>query len=197
MTKTPTTGSTPTQDDAAFEHYLFLRLYFIDFDQARATLREMRSAAPPTRREVSLRDAIVAYCRPFSGNFGANAKHRLHADAFVPQGMRPLHDELVAIRDRMLAHTDLAHHESNVTHFGDGYCVSFKSPDYHSLLLRTDEIESLVASLAERVLNDARACHEEPWFRTRLSPYLRLGSVDLAGKGPGTYIMPAGAHVIQ
>ena len=105
-----------------------------------------------------LREAVVSYARPFSGNRGPTAKNALAATKFVPAIHRALHDELMALRMQILAHTDFTFHQPQLMKWPtDGrpvFPMSLRRPPYESLLARLAAIESLVEAVESR-LHDA------------------------------------------
>ena len=132
----------------ADEHYRFLRLYSVDFSEVRNSLRILRRYRRDDVRYCILRDLIVAYARPFSGNRGDFHKcHRLQI-RFVPTECRQLHDELLALRMKLFAHTDYTYYRPKVarweTQRGAVFPMSFRVPNYRSLLDRTEAILTLV-----------------------------------------------------
>lgn len=141
------------------EHYKFLRLYSIDFDLARGVLRSLRDQTDPTVRRSMLRDVLVTYCRPFSGNRGHLAQHRLSV-SHVPLSQKKLHDELYDLRRQLVAHTDLTAHKPSLVRWqaaaGAVYPMSFKQPLYDELFGRLDEMGKLVEAVDRSVLAEVR-----------------------------------------
>src|SRR5690348_8308954 len=125
------------------EEYGFHRLYSIDFEMAKQACDLLSKQTSDELRYTILRDVVVSYSRPFSGNRGKLVrKHRL-SDATVPNGMSALHAELIALRDQAFAHTD--HEFIKPQHArwprADGsaqYPMSFRVPPYQSMVARID-----------------------------------------------------------
>ncbi|MBL8756739.1 MAG: hypothetical protein JNK15_25810 [Planctomycetes bacterium] len=184
-------------DQQRYEHYLFLRLYGIDFDRARDALTQVDRTDVLHLREAMLRDAIVSYCRPFSGNQGAKGRHRLRADDCVLKSERPLHDELIGLRDQLFAHSDLTYHDPKAMSVGANIMMTFKEADYDSLLPRTAQLRQLIDSVAQHVEREVRQQHTAPWFPGMLErTTLPLGSMNLAGKGPGSFRMTSRVQIM-
>ena len=57
---------------ADMERYYFYRLYVIDFDAAKHTFEVLRRYKRNDIRFYLLRDLVMCYSRPFSGNKGEN-----------------------------------------------------------------------------------------------------------------------------
>lgn len=133
------------------EQYHFLRLYSIDFDTAKHILRVLKRYRRKDVRYCILRDLIVTYCRPFSGNKGDKmTKHTLTAKV-VPKELRPLHNELLNIRNQLFAHTDYTYRQPKVINWSTDtykwFPMQFRGFDYDKLDKRVPEILKLVQSV--------------------------------------------------
>lgn len=131
--------------------YRFLRLYSIDLQIARQTLALLRRYRRIDVRYALLRDAVVAYARPFSGNRDPSGKsHRLPRQ-LVPKAHRPLHDDLLNLRNQLFAHTDFAARRPTVmrwrTDKGFRYPLGFANPPYEEWLRRAQSIILLVQAV--------------------------------------------------
>jgi hypothetical protein len=95
----------------------------------------------------------VSYARPFSGNRGhAGARHSL-PETTVPRAYLSLHRELIALRNNLLAHTDLPRRNPRVKSVVRTIkYVTFSGPDYEGLYRRADGIEALLTVVNE-ILN--------------------------------------------
>lgn len=149
---------------AEFESYRFLRLYSIDLDTAAKAIPVLRRYKRGDVRAALLRDIAVTYARPFSGNRGVkHPKHRLSI-RHVPKVARPLHQELIKLRNRQFAHSDLTIHNPKVARFGTAakpwFPMTFKSFDSQALGRRLQEIEELIVSVARSVNAEARRCEQ-------------------------------------
>ena len=89
-----------------FEEYCFYRLYSIDLDTVRHSLRMLKRYRRQDVRHSILRDIVVGYARPFSGNKGKLFKKYHLSMKSVPSDLRSLHSEMPDVRMRTLAHTD-------------------------------------------------------------------------------------------
>lgn len=110
----------------------------------------------PALRVCILRDAIVTYAKPFSANRGQLYRmHRLTED-FVADAQRPLHRELIILRDQSFAHTDHDFRDPSVSrwHGNDGtpvYLLRFRVVQWLDLNRRSSEIRALVSAVEENV----------------------------------------------
>lgn len=143
------------------EDYLFLRLYSIDLQTAGQTLKAMRELKEDDQITDKgrflgpmLRDVVVTYARPFSGNRRSGNKGPLHRlpETHVPTSSRPLHEEVMRWRKQMVAHTDIDAKDPRVARFGTAekpwFPMAFRAV---SLMPRLAEIESLVAAVESSV----------------------------------------------
>jgi hypothetical protein len=148
--------------DSEGEEYSFLRLYSIDFDMAKQACDLLATQSAPTLQYCILRDIVVSYARPFSGNRGTFLKsHRLPV-ALVPLSMRGLHEELATLRDQVFAHTDQDFRRPQLARIdrsdGSGwYPMGFRNPSYESLLARTAEIRTMIVALEDLVNGEVRS----------------------------------------
>jgi hypothetical protein len=165
MQPEPSETSKPRVSPEEYEDYRFLRLYSIDLDTAAHTLRAMRELMPDEQSSRAngkflspmLRDVIVTYGRPFSGNTGGkHGKHHLPA-AHVPKVQMPLHDRLLTLRNKQFAHSDLGAKNPRVARWGTGeklwFPMSFTHEDYQGLMRQFPEIQALVEAV-ERSVNE-------------------------------------------
>ena len=58
-------------------------------------------------RFLIVRDAIISYARPFSDNNGILLKKWKLPEKFIPKKYKDLHKELINMRDRVIAHSDM------------------------------------------------------------------------------------------
>jgi hypothetical protein len=133
------------------EQYCFYRLYSIDFDTTKHTLRVLKRYRRKDVRYCLLRDIVVSYCRPFSGNKGEEILNHTLNKKVVPKELRPLRDELVKLRNQLFAHTDYTYRQPKVADWStDSYKqfpMSFRGYDYNKLDKRVPEIDKLVVAV--------------------------------------------------
>jgi hypothetical protein len=128
--------------------YRFYRLFSVDLDTARYSLRMLRRYRRSDIRFCILRDLIVSYARPFSGNKGPSGGGHSLSLKYVPAEYRPLHNELLDLRMQVFAHTDFAYHDPRLSKWdtdqGPIFPMSLRRPGYEGLLSRTKRIRELV-----------------------------------------------------
>ena len=99
------------------EQYYFYRLYSIDLDNTKHILRILKRYRRKDVRYCLLRDIVVSYCRPFSGNKGKKISTHTLNKKVVPKELCILHDELVEIRNQLFAHTDYTYRQPKVANW--------------------------------------------------------------------------------
>ena len=140
------------------EHYYFYRLYSIDLDSVKNCLKILKRYSRKDVRYSLIRDIVVSYARPFSGNQGKLlSKHRL-PKKLVPKQYRQLHKELIDARNELFAHTDYKYRRPKVANWSTEshrwFPMSFRGNDYSKLDSRISEIESLVRSVEESLQSE-------------------------------------------
>jgi hypothetical protein len=117
-----------------------------------------------------LRDVIVAYARPFSGNQGLDGsgqKNALSKQEHVPESMLSLHSALIKLRNEQFAHTDLKWYRPAVakwkTDSGPIFPMAFRRPDYEQWIPRLNEIKQLMDAVSKSV--DTKIAELECEFR--------------------------------
>jgi len=155
------TPAAPEMTSLQNEDYLFLRLYSIDFDTALGSLAALDRVTDGDVRVSMLRDIVVTYARPFSGNRGRSIRsHRLSdlLPAVVPQKHEALHAKLIRFRDQLFAHTDLEAYNPNPTKWVQQgratFPMTFWALDY-------DTLNGYAAELADLVKSVDSAVHDE------------------------------------
>jgi hypothetical protein len=133
------------------EQYHFLRLYSIDLDTAKHILRVLKRYRRKDVRYCILRDLIVSYCRPFSSNKGREIRKHALTKKVVPRELRPLHDELIDLRNQLFAHTDYTYRMPKVLNWSTEsyrwFPMQFRGYDYNRLDKRVSEITKLVQAV--------------------------------------------------
>ena len=137
------------------EQYNFYRLYSIDLDNTKHILRILKRYRRKDVRYCLLRDIVVSYCRPFSGNKGKKISTHTLNKKVVPKELRILHDELVEIRNQLFAHTDYTYRQPKVANWSTDsqkwFPMSFRGYDYNKLDKRIPEIYELVVAVEKNL----------------------------------------------
>src|SRR5206468_2537720 len=102
-----------------------------------------------------LRELIVSYARPFSGNQAPSGGGHSLSRKFVPPEHRALHTELLDLRMQVITHSDFTYHDPRVMQWGTGqhsiFPMSFRRPGYKGLLSRAEHIRKLVDAVDARL----------------------------------------------
>ena len=138
------------------DEYEFLRRYSIDFSDAIHSIKIMSRYRSLEVQIPLIRDIVVTYGRPFSGNKSDGlSNHRLSSKVYVPKRFQGLHQELIRLRMQQFAHSDLRYFKPKVKRFpgkrGDFYPMSFAGYDYSGLINRLPEISELIREVEGRV----------------------------------------------
>lgn len=130
------------------EKYKFLRLYDMDFESALWTLKVLRRYKKKDVRYALIRDVIVTYSRPFTESKGFDIGKDFCSVKFDSNDMEKLHDDLLRLRKKLFAHTDLTFKNPKVTNWSTDTCkrfpMSFKGFDYKTLEDKLPEIKRLI-----------------------------------------------------
>ena len=147
--------------DSELAAYGFLRLYSIDLEMARQSCDLLETIRELQARQPILRDAVISYCRPFSGNRAKDGSTHHLSLRFVPTELRGLHEELFDLRMQAFAHTDVEFRNPQIARWprtagGANYLVGFRNPSYDDLLRRIPEIRDLVCQVENSINTKVR-----------------------------------------
>jgi hypothetical protein len=146
--------------DELEQNYVFLRFATADFEQALRSLAMIKRYRREDIVSVLIRDAVVAYGRPFSINRGVLAsKSRLRLpDAFVAMSFRNLHDRSITLRNKVFAHTDLGAVKPQLSRFGTKpnhlYPVRLTPISFVDLKAHAKLLPALVRQVHERTVQE-------------------------------------------
>lgn len=147
------------------EKYYFYRLYSIDLDSTMHALRVLKRYRRKDVRNCLLRDIVVSYSRPFSGNKGEDIPMHILTKRIVPKKLRSLHDELINLRNQLFAHTDYTYRRPKVANWSTPehkwFPMSFRGYDYNKLESRVSEIEELVKSVETNLQSEIDKIHDK------------------------------------
>jgi hypothetical protein len=104
--------------DECEEKYVFYNLATADLDEAAGCLDAIKKYKRGLTRTTMVKNAIIAYSRPFMECKGTNNKiHRLKIKV-VPKEYRTLHKKVLQYRNRIIAHTDLVFRNPKLVKYG-------------------------------------------------------------------------------
>lgn len=146
------------------EKYHFYRLYYIDMDLAQHSLRVLKRYRLKDVRFCLLRDIVVSYARPFTGNKGEKIPRHTLTQRVVPKHLRPLHEELIDARNQLFAHTDLTYRRPKSANWSTAerkwFPMSFRGYDYDKLDRRVDDIENLIRAVTGNLQTEIEQIEE-------------------------------------
>lgn len=143
--------------DAAFGS---LKVYAADLALARRSGELAAGEEDPDVQAALLRDMVVSYGRPFSGNHVARGGLKRIPTTWIPESMAALHAELIQLRDRAFAHSDMDFRKPTVTGFvyspgSFELRLELSDPDLVALRGRWAEVRSLIDAVEARIGSEA------------------------------------------
>ena len=137
-------------DVASQEQYVFHYLTLIDMERARSSLAHLRNATDAHIQEALFRDAVVCYAKAFSGNKNLAGRKVLRMDnSFVSPALAASHQEVLSLRNSLVAHVDLDKQAPNVSvyEFDGQKRVTFSVAGYERIFSShlIDPLDSLAA----------------------------------------------------
>jgi len=133
--------------DACEEKYVFYNLGKEDLNEAAGCLDAIKHYKRGLTSTTMVKNAIIAYSRPFMECKGINNKiHRLKIKV-VPKDYRTLHKKVLQYRNRIIAHTDLVFRNPKLVKYG---IMMKREGDYLSL---GSDMQVLVREVCSAVHN--------------------------------------------
>ncbi len=133
--------------DACEEKYVFYNLAKEDLNEAAGCLDAIKQYKRGLTSTTMVKNAIIAYSRPFMECKGINNKiHRLKIKV-VPKDYRTLHKKVLQYRNRIIAHTDLVFRNPKLVKYG---MMMKREGDYLSL---GSDMQVLVREVCSAVHN--------------------------------------------
>lgn len=131
-----------------------------DIEESIDYLEAYNGNLPPTIRRAILLAAIISYCRPFfqnavGSNNEATTKYKFHAKDLFDKEDRDLHNRLLALRKKVLAHSDFNEKPVSIDHVGKhGYSTSLRVFDLLSIKVKPEEILRLCVKVQRDCRNN-------------------------------------------
>ena len=148
MTSTLEIMSAKHDDQLSLAH-----LSLIDMERVQKSIEFLCGTDDKYLKAALFRDAIISYAKPFSNNRYSNKTTGLRiADSHIPKGLMSAHKELLALRDELVAHTDMTIQKPKIDKYQDdmGHNFSLSASGYETI--HKDH-------LIEPLLTLARAVH--------------------------------------
>jgi hypothetical protein len=157
------TGQRASRKLSDDEMYRLFATYGMDVARALSNVWLLRAQNDDSIRRVLLRDAIVAYARPFSQNRTLSGATHSLTPKVVPRQFARLHRRLLEIRNQLLAHSDLGAVRPVVrqVHMKDIHMITFSEPEYDELS-EPALLEGLFESVHDAILTLGRTVRPIP-----------------------------------
>ncbi len=91
------------------ERYLHFMTCIDDLQRAWTILQDVKKADPKSAYEL----ALVEYSKPYKVSFGNIKKHQWPSPKYAGDDLK-LHERILLLRDKVLAHSDLPHKEAKI-----------------------------------------------------------------------------------
>jgi hypothetical protein len=83
-------------------------LSLIDIQRVQRGIEHIRGSDDKYMKDVLFRDAVISYAKPFRDNRHSDGSRGLRiSDKCIPKELREVHEEILALRDKLIAHTDM------------------------------------------------------------------------------------------
>jgi len=91
------------------ERYIFYWLAMVDMDRVLKCISYIESLEDDFLKDAMVRDAVVSYMRPFSGNEGIHQRKGLKVPtSSIPANLKSQHTEIETYRQKLFAHMDIS-----------------------------------------------------------------------------------------
>lgn len=95
-------------------------LSLIDMERVQKSIEYLGSTDDKYLRAALLRDAVISYAKPFSNNrYSDRTKELQISENHVPKEFKGIHNEVVALRDELIAHTDMTIQNPKIDKYQD------------------------------------------------------------------------------
>lgn len=150
--------------DKVEQDYVFLRFASTDIDQARRSLAMISRYRRHDVIDALVRDAVIAYSRPFIKSKGPFGPNILKCGDVVPRDQRLLHKKAIALRNKVVAHKDLAPLNPALSRWGEkpnhSYWIRLSTAPTTELTLLARELPELIDAVYNRLQCKIRAYRE-------------------------------------
>lgn len=112
-------------------------LALIDMERVQISIEYLRNANEKDLKDALFRDAVVSYAKPFLNNrYSDGTKGLCISKNHVPNELKNIHDEILVLRDKLIAHTDMTLQKPRVDkhqdEMGDNYSLTISG--YENIL---------------------------------------------------------------
>jgi hypothetical protein len=104
-------------------------LALIDMERVQKSIEYLKSTEDEYLKDALFRDAVVSYAKPFLNNHYSNGTKGLCISKnHIPNELENFHNEVIVIRDKLIAHTDMTLQKPRVDKYqdemGDNYSLT-------------------------------------------------------------------------
>lgn len=139
--------STKHDDQLALAH-----LALIDMERAERSVDYLLRSEDKYLKAALFRDAVISYAKPFLSNkFRDGTKGLRISTNHVPSELKNFHDEILALRDELVAHTDMTRQRPVIEKYEDkiGHNFSMTIKGYETI--HEDHLVEPLLKLAKAV----------------------------------------------
>ena len=144
---------------------MFYRMVTGDLDEAYRSLKITRRYRKADVIIALVRDAIVAYARPFSCNKGKFAKKLSLSKKDVPKSLQDFHEKVIDFRNQVFAHSDIPFRGPRLGRLqldsGYIYPISLKGLYYEELVSYIEPLKQLILEVHGSVVEKIKRIENE------------------------------------
>lgn len=142
------------------ERYVFYRMATEDFRLAHRSIAMMSRYKRNDILMVLIRDAIVAYARPFSGNKGNYSRNLSVPKIMVPSDLLDIHRKTMQYRNQVFAHTDIPARDPDLGRWAEGdligYPISTRGFHFETFRDHADPLNRLIVEVSSNLVAEIR-----------------------------------------
>jgi hypothetical protein len=146
------TASLETMNSKHDDQLALAHLALIDMERVQKSIEYLRTTNDEYLRSVLFRDAVISYAKPFTNNrFSDQSKGLRIGNNHVPRELADAHKEVLALRDELIAHTDMTAQKPAVEKYTDevGYNFSMTVSGYE--VIHKDQLVDPLLKLSKAV----------------------------------------------
>ncbi len=129
-------------------------LALIDMERVKRSIGYLQETDDKGVRAALFRDAVISYAKPFTSNRYSDGKKGLRiSENHVPKELLNIHKELVALRDELVAHTDMTLQKPVIEKFNDEVGDNFSVTVLGYETIHKDHLIEPLLKLAQSVYN--------------------------------------------
>ncbi|MDO8263593.1 MAG: hypothetical protein Q7T21_10245 [Gallionella sp.] len=102
------------------EQLALAHLSLIDMERVQKSIEYLRGTDDKYLKAALFRDAVISYAKPFSTNrYSDRTKGLRISEKHVPRNLLDIHKEVLALRDELIAHTDMIIQKPTIDKYQD------------------------------------------------------------------------------